>query len=55
MSESCDDIRSDITDALKGLCSEAVELYLGRSVPALTRPPDPLTFHRDFVSHNRFG
>ena len=53
MTESNGDIKREITDALKDLSSEAVDLYLGRSVPVISQVPDPLTFHRNFVAHNR--
>jgi len=36
-----------------GLSKEARELYLGRTVPALDCTPSPLSFYRDYVSHNR--
>lgn len=43
----------DIKSALTKLSKEARELYLGRTVPALDCTPSPLSFYRDYVSHNR--
>eukprot|EP00092_Neocalanus_flemingeri_P026371 GFUD01028587.1.p1 GENE.GFUD01028587.1~~GFUD01028587.1.p1 ORF type:complete len:325 (-),score=73.91 GFUD01028587.1:9-983(-) len=43
----------DIKSALAKLSKEARELYLGRTVPDLDCTPSPLTFYRDYVSHNR--
>jgi len=43
----------DIRSALSKLSKEARELYLGRNIPALDSPPSPISFYRDFVSHNR--
>ena len=43
----------DIRSALSKLSKEARELYLGRNIPSLDSPPSPISFYRDFVSHNR--
>lgn len=43
----------DIRSALSKLSREARELYLGHNIPALESAPSPLSFYRDFVSHNR--
>ena len=53
MTENNDEIKREITIALKGLSSEAIELYLGRSVQVIYQVPDPLSFLRNFVAHNR--
>ena len=53
MTESSENLKTEITDALKGLSSEAVDLYLGHSVPVISQAPDPMTFLRNFVAHNR--
>lgn len=53
MTENNDEIKREITDALKGLSSEAIDLYLGRSVQVISQVPDPLSFLRNFVAHNR--
>ena len=47
------DDKDKIKEALKTLSKEAVELYLGKSVPILKDVPSPLSFYRDYVSHNR--
>ena len=53
MTKSNGDIKRELADALKDLSSEAVDLYLGRSVPVISQGPDPLTFLRNFVAQNR--
>ena len=47
------EIKREIKSALESFSGEGVELYLGRSVPCLDQVPEPLAFHRDFVSPNR--
>ena len=53
MTESSDDLKREIRDALKDLSTEAIDLYLGHSVQVLSQIPEPLTFLRNFVAHNR--
>ena len=47
------EIKNEIKSALESFSQEAVELYLGTSVPSLEQVPEPLSFLRDFVSQNR--
>ena len=47
------EIKREIKSALESFSEECVELYLGTSVPCLDKVPEPLAFHRDYVSPNR--